>query len=142
MAELELRWLGPGDAAALVAASHLFDAPVAAEGAERFLARQGHHLAIAYVDDVPAGFVSGMELDHPDKGPEVLLYELGVDDAFRRRGIGAALVLALEARARELGCRGTWVITDPDNDAALATYRRAGAADPETAVVLDWSAKP
>lgn len=139
MAAQEIRWLGPGDEALLVAASHLFDAPVAAEGAARFLARAGHHLAIAYVDDVPAGFVSGMELDHPDKGPEVLLYELGVEDAFRRRGLGAALVLALEGRARDLGCRGTWVLTEPDNDAALATYRRAGSSAPEPVVVLEWS---
>ncbi len=46
---------------------------------------------------------------------------------------------ALEALARERGCYGMWVATEPDNAAAIATYRAAGAAGPEAAVVLDWT---
>ncbi|HZE00492.1 MAG TPA: GNAT family N-acetyltransferase, partial [Pseudonocardiaceae bacterium] len=51
----------------------------------------------------------------PDKGTEMFLYELGVDDRFRRRGIGKALVAALAELARESGCYGMWVLTDSDN---------------------------
>ncbi len=32
--------------------------------------------------------VSGVELTHPDKGTEMFLYELGVAERFRGRGIG------------------------------------------------------
>ena len=90
------------------------------------------------MDGRPAGFVTGVELTHPDKGTEMFLYELGVDAAFRRQGIGRQLTEALAAVARERGCYGMWVGTEPDNAAALATYRAAGASSSETFVVLSW----
>jgi hypothetical protein len=34
------------------------------------------------------------------------------------------------------------VLTDAGNAAALATYRRAGADDPEPAVMLEWEFGP
>src|SRR5215217_1287242 len=102
--ELEIRALGPGDDAAVVAAQHLFDGPAKADATTRFLGEPGSHLLLAYVDGVPAGFVSGVEVTHPDKGTEMFLYELAVDEAHRRRGHGRALVGALEALARERGC--------------------------------------
>ncbi len=46
---------------------------------------------------------------------------------------------ALAGVAREHGCYGMWVATEPDNEAALATYRAAGAAPPEPCVTLGWS---
>jgi ribosomal protein S18 acetylase RimI-like enzyme len=91
------------------------------------------------VDDVPAGMVTGVEMTHPDKGTEMFLYELGVDDAFRGRGIGRALVSALVDLARERACYGVWTITEEDNAAALATYRRAGGSPEEGHVVLAWT---
>ena len=71
--------------------------------------RHGHHLLIAYEDEQAVGFVSGVEVTHPDKGTEMFLYELAVDEPFRRRGIGRALVERLAALAREAGCYGMWV---------------------------------
>ena len=130
--------MAAGDAADVGAASHLFDDPVSTETTAKFLSLDTHHLAIAYVDDAPAGFVSGVEITHPDKRTEMFLYELGVDDAFRGQGVGKALVAALRDRAIELGCRGMWVLTDHDNDAALATYRGAGAGEPDPQVLLEW----
>ena len=79
------------------------------------------------------------ETKHPDKDTEMLLYELGVDEGFRRRGIGRALVDALGARAREHGCTSMWVLTEADNDAALATYAAAGAGAPSPQVMVDWT---
>jgi ribosomal protein S18 acetylase RimI-like enzyme len=135
---MELRWLGPGDLDDLVAAQHLLDAPVVPEAARRFLDESTSHLCIAYEEGAPAGFVSGVELTHPDKGTELFLYELGVDEAFRRQGIGTALVRALAERGRERGCSGMWVLTDHDNEAAMATYRRAGGGDDGDQVMLSW----
>ncbi len=135
---MELRWLGPGDLDDVVAASHLFDGPVLPEAARRFLDQPTSHLCVAYEDGRAAGFVSGVELTHPDKGTELFLYELGVDEPFRRRGIGAALVRALAERGRERGCYGMWVLTDRSNEAALATYRRAGSGEDGDQVMLSW----
>lgn len=122
----------------VVAASALFDEPARRAPAERFVATPGHFLWVAYVDSEPAGFVSGVELIHPDKGAEMFLYELGVADDFRGQGIGTALVARLRDLARERGCYGMWVLTDADNDAALATYRRAGSGEAQAQVLLSW----
>ncbi len=135
----EIRALGPGDDAAVAAAEHLFDDRVDAEAAARFLADPNHHLLIAYdADERPVGFVSGVETTHPDKGTEMFLYELAVDEAARRQGIGRALVEALATLARERGCYGMFVLTDDDNTAALKTYRSAGGGKPSTSVMLEW----
>ena len=135
---MELRWLGPTDVDAVLGAAALFDEAPTRTGAERYLTRPGHHLCVAYVAGQPAGFVSGVEMTHPDKGTEMFLYELGVDEPHRGRGLGRALVVALRERARDRGCSGMWVLTDAGNAAALAAYRAAGAVQREPAVMLDW----
>ncbi|CAL9644563.1 hypothetical protein SUDANB95_06406 [Actinosynnema sp. ALI-1.44] len=122
----------------VMAAAHLFDDPPKADATRAFLADDRHHLLIAYVGDEPAGFVSGVETTHPDKGTEMFLYELGVDEAFQRRGIGTALVEALLALARQRGCHGAFTATEPDNTAALATYART-RADTAATVSLSWT---
>lgn len=122
-----------------MAAAALFDEPPTRASADRFLARAGHHLLVAVVEGADAGFVSGVEMTHPDKGTEMLVYELGVDDPYQRQGIGRALVAALAEVAREAGCYGMWVLTDPDNEAALATYARAGGTATGAQVLLEWA---
>ena len=131
--------LAPGDEHVVLAGSDLFDAAPTMAWARKFLSSEGHHFLVALVDDAPVGFVSGIETTHPDKGTEMLLYELSVDPAHRNRGIGTALVGALAKLARERGCYGMWVGTERDNAAALATYRAAGAEPPEECVTLSWS---
>jgi len=139
----ELTWLGPADGGAVLAAAELFDHPPTPEWTQEFLARQGHHLCLARVSGEPAGFVTGVEMTHPDKGTEMFLYELGVAEAFRGRGIGRALVEALAQRARERKCYGMWVLTEVDNEAARRTYRSAGGSESKAAeLMLDWRLGP
>ena len=136
---VDVRRLRPGDDDAVLAAGHLFDDPPDPGATARFLAEPGHHLLVAYSDaDEPVGFVTGIETTHPDKGTELFLYELGVDEPARRQGVGTALVDALRALAVGRGCYGMWVLTEADNTAALATYRRAGGGDPEPQVMISW----
>ena len=132
--------MGAADEGLLLAASELFDAPPREDWVKRFLASEGHHLLVAVEDDrdCPVGFVSGVETSHPDKGTEMFLYELSVAEGHRNRGIGRALVAALADLARAQGCYGMWVGTEPDNAAALATYKAAGAGAPEPFVMLEW----
>lgn len=131
-----------GTIAELTAAEGLFDGPAREEWSRRFLGSSGHLMLIAYVDGAPVGMVSGVEMTHPDKGTEMCLYELSVDEGHRRRGIGRALSLALAEEARARGCHGMWVGVDTDNEAALATYRAAGGEDEGAFVMRGWKLAP
>ncbi len=117
----------------------LFDAPPIPDATRRFLSDPTHHLLFAY-DDAgrPVGMISGVETTHPDKGTEMLVYELGVVPLARLQGIGSALVRALADIARKNGCYGMWVATDHDNVAAQATYRSAGASEETTFLLMSW----
>jgi len=133
-------WIGEATTPDMVrSAADLYDESVSAEAVDRFLADPTHHLLVARDGDATVGFVSGVETTHPDKGTEMFLYELAVEEAHRGRGVGSALVRALGDLARARGCYGMWVLTDDDNAAALATYRAAGSGDPEPTVMLTWT---
>ena len=119
-------WLGEGPEGPVAIKLLREDLSSDQELVSRFVQERTHHLLAAYIDDAPVGFVSGVEMTHPDKGTEMFLYELGVDDAARRQGIGTALVRALATKARDLGCQGMWVLTDEDNVSAQWFYGRAG----------------
>jgi aminoglycoside 3-N-acetyltransferase I len=137
--EVVVRRLGPGDEEAVQAARSLFDAAPDSKATRRFLSAPTHHLLVAYDGgDTPVGFVSGVELTHPDKGTEMFLYELGVEESARRQGVGRTLVQALAALAREHGCYDMWVLADADNDAARAAYTRAGGREASRPVLLEW----
>jgi aminoglycoside 3-N-acetyltransferase I len=124
----------------LVFTGDLFDAPPTEAWTAKFLASDGHHLLVAVDDEGDSiGFVSGIETTHTDKGTEMFLYELSVHPAHRNRGVAKALVAELADVARSRGCYGMWVATEPDNTAALATYRAAGATPPEPSVIFTWT---
>jgi|ERR1700722_9274903 len=127
-----------GNAAQVEAAAHLFDGPSRPDAVERFLGDPNHHLLVAYDGARAVGFVSGVEMTHPDKGTEMFLYELAVDEAARRRGVGTALVDALATLAREKRCYDMWVLTDDENEAAVRTYRRAGGTAPSGHILIEW----
>jgi ribosomal protein S18 acetylase RimI-like enzyme len=65
------------------------------------------------------GFVSGIETTHPDKGTEMFLYELSVEEEARRRGVGTKLV---QARPQAL----------PPPDVRLALQRRRNLSLPHS----------
>ncbi len=125
----------------IVSAAPLFDHSPSEQAVDRFLREETHHLLLSYVDDVkqPVGFVSGVEVTHPDKGTEMFLYELAVSDSHRRRGIGTALVRALADLARKRGCYGMWVLTGTDNGNAISTYTKAGATEWSTERMAVWT---
>jgi ribosomal protein S18 acetylase RimI-like enzyme len=132
----------PGDEDRIVAAGHLFDNPPVPAALTRFLSDPTHHLLIAYSAGTPAGFVSGVEVTHPDKGTEMFLYELAVDTGHRHHGFGTALVRALADLARERGCYGMWVLVDDENAAAAATYRKADGDVESQPLMFSWRFKP
>jgi len=69
----------------------------------------------------------------------MLLYELGVAEDARRRGIGRALVGALRELARHRGCVAMWVLTEPDHEPPVRTYVSAGGAAEAVGQMLVWN---
>jgi ribosomal protein S18 acetylase RimI-like enzyme len=127
----------------VAAAATLFDHSVDGHATEAFLADERHHLLIGYVGDSPAGFVTAVELLHPDKPqPEMFLYELGVDTPFRGRGVATALMERLVEVCHERGCGEMFVLTDEDNVAGNATYRKAGGKPEPAGVLFHWDWRP
>ena len=127
-----------GDEDRVMEAAALFDNPPKKDAVSKFLADPNHHLLIAYSHGVPVGFITGVEVTHPDKGTEMFLYELSVDHGHRHHGIGTALVKELGDIARKKGCYGMWVLADDDNAAAAATYRKAGGDVESQPLMFNW----
>jgi ribosomal protein S18 acetylase RimI-like enzyme len=84
------------------------------------------HVFAAIEDGEVAGFAYCHVLPRLDGTENVFLYELGVDERFRRRGLGRALV---GEALRLAGGRRLFVLTDEDNAAARALYRESGGVD-------------
>jgi ribosomal protein S18 acetylase RimI-like enzyme len=138
---VSIRRLGPGDEAVLAAIAGEaddFDLPGASAPEEpladavaaaylgdpavlHWVAEEGGHLVgelLAHVLRLPSG-----------AGRELLLYSIGVRSAYRRRGIGTALMRELLGWARREGVDVVWVVAD--NPGAEAFYAACGFAPGE-----------
>ena len=130
---VSVRRARPGDEAEIARFEAAFDNEVRDDETRRFLADDRHVLLLGYLDDRPAGFVSAVEVFHPDKPSELFLNEIGVIDEIRRQGVGRALIEELEHVGRERGCVNIWVLTDEENEPAMAMYASTGG---------HWDGKP
>jgi len=131
-----VRRASPGDEREVARFEAAFDDDVLPDETRRFLVDERHHLLLGYVDDHPAGFASAVEVFHPDKRAELFLNEIGVVDDARRRGVARALIEELKRLGEERGCGVMWVLTDEDNEAAMALYRSTGGHVDETPHVM------
>ncbi|NLE22365.1 MAG: GNAT family N-acetyltransferase [Actinobacteria bacterium] len=135
---VSIRRLGPGDEellAAIAGEADDFDLPGASAPEEPL----DHAQAVAYLTD-PAvlhvhwvaeedGLLVGELLCHVLRlpsaaGRELLLYSIGVRSAYRRRGIGTALMREMLGWARREGIEVVWVVAD--NAGAAAFYVACG----------------
>ncbi len=92
---------------------------------------------LAEVDGQQAGFVCVRVVPHmSDDTPYAEVSDLFVEPAFRRQGVGSALLAAAAHHARERGAHEIVVQTGTDNDNAQALYRRAGYVDYAVALEL------
>ena len=91
---------------------------------------------VAFEEAEPIGFVVAYELArrHGD-AVMLLVYEVDVDEAYRRRGVATSLLDELARIAREHGIAEGFVLTDLDNEAANALYASAGG---ERRDVVEW----
>lgn len=133
---MEIKLLRAGDEHVLEAcAPRVFDDPIVPESVREFLADPRHHIAVAVDQGTVVGFASAVHYIHPDKKqPELWINEVAVAPEYRRRGLAKQILQTLFDKARELGCKEAWVLTEPDNVAANALYRSVGGqkhADPQ-----------
>jgi ribosomal protein S18 acetylase RimI-like enzyme len=95
--------------------------------AARFLRTAGNHVLVAFDGHEQVGFLLAYELlrRHGDEA-KMHLYEIGVREDQRRRGIGRRLLEAFADLCRERGARRAFVLTDEANEAAMAFYAEMG----------------
>lgn len=105
----------------------------------RFLARAENILIVADEDGLPVGFLLAYALDRVDRDRRmVCLYEIGVAETHRRRGVGRALVEEVKAHCRRGNVMKAWVVTSRSNRAAIRLYESTGARAGADDVVFVW----
>jgi GNAT superfamily N-acetyltransferase len=119
-----IRRLRRGDEQTLQEVCRRYKSRVATEEEAKHVLGLGDvHIWIAEVDGELAGFAYAHELQRIDGDTMVFLYELEVDERFRRRGLGRALVE--QAKALAAG-RRAFVLTALDNEPGRRTYASVG----------------
>ena len=126
---MRVRRLLPGDELAVLHAGYLFDEKMLDLPAVReYLADSRNMLLFAFEGSEALGFLRGTELLQLDsRRKQMFLYDIGVDEGYRRRGVGKALITALLRDCRERGFEEVFVFTDPANLPAVSLYQSTGA---------------
>ena len=82
---------------------------------------------VAFDGEQPVGFTFGYELDRRHGDERMLfIYELDVDEAYRRQGIATRLMQELLRLAEADGITDAFVLTEPDNVPANGVYEKVG----------------
>jgi ribosomal protein S18 acetylase RimI-like enzyme len=97
----------------------------------RLLSDERTFYVVAFHGDRAVGYVYAHELlrRHGDRAM-LFVYDLGVEEVFRRRGIATELMRELERIGRSRGLRSGFVLTNASNEPAMAFYRSLGATRP------------
>jgi GNAT superfamily N-acetyltransferase len=97
---------------------------------DRLATEPGQTVLVAEVDGAVVGLATVFirHLINAD-APLARIASMIVDDAWRSRGIGAELVAAAEAIARDAGCERVEVTSAEDRTRAHAFYRRLGYSE-------------
>src|ERR671912_539453 len=110
---------------------------------QRFLAHPDTLLLVARWDGEACGFLTAYRLQRFDRrGAEVLLYEIGVEEPFQRRGVGRALVEEAKRWAADVGADELWVLTEDDNTPARALYAATGGREETGFTMFTYSLEP
>jgi GNAT superfamily N-acetyltransferase len=129
--DLTIRDAGPGDAPALAMLIGQLGYPTSVEAVarrmERLRSSNADRLVVAELDGEVVGLASlHTSLSVEYDAPAAKLSAIVVDKLHRRRGIGEALVVAMEAEARQRGCCLIFLTTAERRKDAHAFYRRSG----------------
>jgi aminoglycoside 3-N-acetyltransferase I len=106
------------------------DAPPDDAYLARLLGRE-HFIALAALEGERAvGGLCAYVLDKFEQArAEVYIYDLAVDEHYRRQGIATALIEALKPLARAAGAGVIFVQADPPDEPAVALYTKLGVRE-------------
>jgi ribosomal protein S18 acetylase RimI-like enzyme len=97
------------------------------KNAESFLKDESDWLYAAVADDTVLGFAYGYELKRlNDSGNMLYIHEVGVMEAYQRRGIGYTLLNKLKEECKQRGICRFFLITGQNNAGANALYQKLG----------------
>lgn len=127
---MEIRILQPGDEDLLIRAVTLADeGPLSRERAAAHLADKDLINVVATETGTPVGFIYGHVLRRFEK-TSFFIYSVDVVVLAQRRGIGRAMLTALNEHGKKVGWDEMFVFTNAGNEAAMALYRSAGGVRP------------
>jgi aminoglycoside 3-N-acetyltransferase I len=85
---------------------------------------------VARVGSEMVGALAGYELvKFEAERSEIYIYDLAVQQAFRRRGVATALIEETKRIARDKGAWMVFVQADPPDEPAVALYRKLGVEE-------------
>ncbi len=125
---------------------HLFGPHLNRTGIAGLFASPTTHLLAAFSDEddelgepgTPIGVVLGSELIGGDLSTEMFISFIAVQPLVQRLGVGAALVRAVLALARERGCARVRGTLAPDNVGAIRVMRTLGATTENISINASW----
>ena len=122
-----VRLMGPQDEALGLASLSALKQKADVHAMSEYLRSSSDFLAVAFIEEIPAGFARGHYLRRLDGSrPKFMLYELETSPQFRRRGVGRALMHKMLEIARSVRALKMFVLTDESNSAAMSLYESTG----------------
>jgi aminoglycoside 3-N-acetyltransferase I len=144
---MEFRFLNKGDQDVLIRLTETFrQQTITAEKAEAILGNDMMLVAAALQDDEVAGYALAYLLPRLDNGRDMMMiYHLFVQEKYQRQGIATRLMQMLLEYGNEHQIHYTCLITQQDNEKAIALYTKLGGKlHPTNNQVFYWygSGKP
>jgi ribosomal protein S18 acetylase RimI-like enzyme len=132
---MSVRRLGPGDES-VVERLATKEKPARAHD---LLADDRTLFFVAFDDDHPIGFVFAYEMLRRHGDPSMIfVYDVDVDEPYRRRGVATSLFLELGRVAKERGIREGFVLTERENEPAMKLYESVGGVLPQNCVMWEF----
>ena len=94
-------------------------------------------LLLATRVESPAGYLHAQIMYRLDGGRMMLVYDVQVAADHRRRAVATALMEAALAQAAGMSIEDVWLVTEPDNEAAISLYESIGG-EPFPSLGFEW----
>ena len=136
-AAIDVRRLAPSDAARVLAAAELFPRELDADAVAGYLGSSTDHLLLAAIGDAPVGFARAHTLRQLSRpAVRLMVSELRVAPAFRRQGVGRALIESLKGIARAEGADAMFIVLGPGQSAPAGLFAGTGGVEAASGHVI------